>query len=167
MSVAVGWFVNLTSLTDSTISFFTAFCLEALLFSVELWAKLPVGIVLVMILLLISWCVSTTLEAKADFSILSRVHDLKDRLVNFTRGPRGETSEPGSDAGDGGDDGSVMPTKPGALKEVLSRLRRSRGSTVSTSSTFVNQIKGGRCGPLDTPTMEMDGINNKESGGQV
>ena len=138
--MVVGWSVNLTSLTDSTISFFTAFCLEALLFSVEVWAKLPVGIVLVMILLLISWCVWTTLEAKADFSILSRVNDLKDRLVGFTRSLRGKTSN---------------------------RLRRPRGPRVSTSSTLVNQIGGSGCGPPDATAMEMDRFDNKESGGQV
>ena len=41
----------------STISFFVAFGLETLLFSDELWTKLPVGIVLAMVVLLIFWCV--------------------------------------------------------------------------------------------------------------
>ena len=149
----------MTSLTDSTASFFAAFCLEALLFSDELWTKLPVGILLVMMLFLVSWCVWTTLEAKADFSILSRVYDLKDGLVGFTRGLRGKTSEPESDAGDGG---SVMLTKPGPLKEAFNRLRRPREPRVSTSSTLVSQIRGGRYGPPDVTVVEMDGINNKE-----
>jgi len=53
-----------------------------------LWTKLPVGIVLAVIALLISWCIWTSLEAKADYSVLDRVAALKYRLVEITRGLR-------------------------------------------------------------------------------
>lgn len=83
---------------DSTISFLAAFTLEGLVFSNELWAKLPVGVVLMMIVLLIFWCVSTTFEAKTKFSFLSGVHVLKHGLFDFTRDLQGKTPRPGSDA---------------------------------------------------------------------
>ena len=79
--------------TDSTISFFAGFGLEVLLFSKELWAKSPVGIVLTTTVFLIYCRVWTTLEAGVDFNLLGRIHDLKDGLVNFTRGLRGEAAE--------------------------------------------------------------------------
>ena len=93
--------VGLTSLICSTIAFTTAFSLETILSSRQKWAKLPVGIVLAIVILLISWCVRTTMGPRSDFSVLGRVHLLKDRLVDFTRRLRGKTPEPGPDAGDG------------------------------------------------------------------
>ena len=143
----------------STISFFVAFGLETLVFSDELWTKFPVGIVLVMAVLLIFWCVWIVWQARKDFSLMGRVHDLKDGLVSFTRGLRGKTSEPGSDAGDGR---SVTLTKPGALKEAFSRLRRPRGAEASTSFVSVDQIGRNRCGPPDATAMEMGELGNKE-----
>ena len=92
--------VGLTLLTGSMIAFTAAFSLEALVFSHQLWAKLSVGVVLAVMVLLITWCVWTTVEAQADFSVLERVHFLKDRLVCFTRRLRGKTHEPGPDTGD-------------------------------------------------------------------
>ena len=149
----------------STAAFLSAFGLEALLFSDELWTRLPVGVVLVMILMLISWCIWTTLEAKTDFSLLSTIHDLKDRLVWFTRGVRGKTPEPGPDAGDfrGGDGqgNTRRPSRSGTLRETLSRFRLQR-ARASTSATLVNPT--GTTGYVPGATVvEMDKIEKDES----
>ena len=74
--------VGLPSLFHSTIAFLSAFGLEALMPGNGLWTRLPVGVVLVMIIVLIFWCAWTMLEAKADFSLLSEIHALKDHLVD-------------------------------------------------------------------------------------
>ena len=85
--------VDLTSLIDSMIAFPTAFGLEVLLFSSELWARLPVGVVLTVIVMLISWCVWTMLEAKSGFNVLVRVHALKEAFNrHLPRRPRAPTS---------------------------------------------------------------------------
>jgi len=83
------------------ISFIAAFGLEVLLFNGS-WTKVPVGVVLAVMTLLICWCVWTTLEART--SISDGVHALKDGLVDLTRRLRGKASGPGPDvegAGDG------------------------------------------------------------------
>ena len=123
--------VGLTSLINSTIAFLTAFGLEALLFSSELWARVPVGVVLTMTIMLISWCVWTTLEAKSDPSVLVGVHDLKDGLINFTRCLRGKTSGPLSDAVDV-EIGRL--SRLGTLKEAFNWPQRPR-PMVSTFTT--------------------------------
>ena len=140
--------VGLTPLTGSMIAFTAAFGLEALVFSRQLWARLSVGVVLAMVVLLISWCVWTTRGARSDFSVLERVHFLKDRLVGFTRRLRGKTPEPGPDAedGEGGNNknegGSFQQsgTLTGAFKFLRGR-RRHRTST-PTSLVGVNLHKG-------------------------
>jgi len=140
-------------------AFTTAFGLEALLFSSETWARLPVGIVLATMVLLISWCVGTTFEAKTDFSALDRVHVLKDHLVDFTRKLRGKGSEPELDVGDGGDDDgqdiSETLNRMGSLKEAFSRPWRPRRQRASTSATLVNPIGNGGTG------VAMNEMNNK------
>ena len=140
-------------------AFTTAFGLEALLFSSEMWTRLPVGIVFVIMILLISWCVGTTFEAKTDFSTLDRVHVFKDHLVDFTRKLRGKASEPELDAGDGGDDdGQDMRetlNRMESLKEALSRPWRPRRHRASTSATLVNPIGNGGTGVV------MGEMNNK------
>ena len=78
----------LTSVIDSTIAFTVAFSLEALLFSGELWAKLPVGLVLLMIVFLLYWCVSVV-EARSSFSVLESVRIFKVLLVDIARSLRG------------------------------------------------------------------------------
>ena len=159
----------LTLFAGRTIAFTTAFALEALLYSSELWTRLPVGIVLAMMALLISWCVWTSLEAKADYSVLDRVDDLKNRLVDFTRDLRGKTSEHGSDAtGGGNNDGqsnSGKLNRSGTLKEAFDRIRWPRPST---SSTLVNRTgsNGSRSTP-DKTGVEMGGMSNGEAGNAV
>ena len=170
-SVIVTRSVGLTSLIDRTVAFLSAFGLEALLFSSELWARLPVGVVLAMIVMLISWCVWTTLEAKGDFSLLSKVHILKGGLVGFTRTLRGKTSETGSDTGDGGDDDSQSKvgtlSRSGTFKVALDRLRRPRRSRASTSATLVNQAGINVYGPRDATSVEMAKMKNDGSGSAV
>jgi len=162
--VAVTRSVSLTSLIDSTVAFLTAFGLEALLYSSELWARLPVGVVLTMIVLLISWCVWTTLEAKGDFSLLERVHVLKDGLVGFTGRLRGKTSESRSDTGVAGDEGGQGKierlSQSETLKETLNRFRRPRRPRRRTSATLVDL-------PPGATVVEMNKIKNDESGSAV
>ena len=139
------------------------------MFSSELWAKIPVGVVLLIMILLISWCVGTTVEAKTDFSALVRFHVFKDHLVKLTRSLRGKTTEPGLDVGDaGGEDGqgtSGVPSRTGSLKEAFrfSRHWRLRRNRASTTSTLVNPMGGsnGPCGPLDGTGVEMDEVNSE------
>ena len=128
----------LTSLIDSTIAFTVALSLEALVFSRQLWAKLPVGIVLTLVILLISWCVLTSLEAKKDISVLGGVRVFKERLFEFTRSLRGKITEPGLDAGDAGDDDGQGVGGMFSLREVFNRLRRPRRPTTSTIPTLIN-----------------------------
>ena len=139
------------------------------MYSDELWARLPVGAVLVMIVLLISWCVSTTFEAKTDFSLLGGVHVLKDGLVNFTRGLRGKTSESGPDTGDtGGESGrgrSVTLSCLETLKKALNRLLRPRRPRFSTSSTLVDWTRNNGHDPPDAATMEMSEVDKKNGPG--
>ena len=147
-------------------AFTTAFSLEALLFSSEMWARLPVGIVLAMMVLLITWCVGTTFEAKKDFSALGRAHEFKDRLVDFTRKLRGKASEHVIDVGDGGrDDGqdmSGMPNPTVTLKEAFSRCTRPRRKRASTASTLVNLTGSNRpFGSPDGTGVEMGKMDNK------
>jgi len=151
----------------ATIAFTSAFSLEALLNSSELWARLPVGVVLAMMALLISWCISTNLEAKLDFSVLVKVHDLKDRLVNFTRDLRGKTPELGPDTGGGGhDDGTLQRSV--TFKEAFARLRQLRRPRVSMSETLVDPTRSsGLYGPRNGTTVEMGEINKEESGNAV
>lgn len=164
--------VGLIPLTGSTISFFTAFGLEVLLYSDELWTRLPVGILLAMIILLISWYICVVLETKGGFSLLRRHNVLKDGLVGFTRGLRGMTVQTGSDvmdggavdAGDGDGRGRVRRfSRLRTLKEGFNRLlpRRQR---VSTSTTLFNidPIEGNVPAPPDTTVVEMDRIINRD-----
>jgi len=155
---------DLTPLTHSTIAFLSAFGLEALLFSSELWARLPVGVVLAMIIMLICWCVWTTLEANTSFSLLSKVHVLKDRLVNFTRGVRGQTSEPepgAGDAGGGNGQGRVrILSQSATLKEALDRLRPSRRQRASMTATLVNPT-GANGRASGVTVVEMDKIKDE------
>ena len=145
--------VGLTSLIDSTIAFTTAFGLEALLFSSEMWARLPVGAVLAMMTLLISWCVGTTVEAKTDFSALGT-------LVDFTRKLRGKSSEPGTDAGDGGG-GDGLDANRTTLRDTFNLHRRLRKQRPSMSSTLVNRTESnGPRSPSGETGVEMGKINN-------
>ena len=89
-------------LIGSTVAFTTAFGLETLVFSRQTWAELSVGIIFVTMTLLVAWCVWTMMEDSIDFSAFGTFYDLKDRLVHFTTGLRGEAVEPRPDAVDTG-----------------------------------------------------------------
>ena len=136
-------------------AFSAAFGLETLVFSRQLWAKLSVGVVLAMMVLLICWCIWTTVEAQADFSVLERVHSLKDRLVGFTRRLRGKTPEPGPDAADGeaGDSqsegGSLQQS--GIFTEPFKFLRGRRRHRASTGATLVGITLGVNNGSHSSP----------------
>ena len=154
---------GLTPLIDSTVAFTTAFTLETLLFSEELWARIPVAAVLLIVTLLISWCIGTTFEAETDFSALGSVHVLKDHLVNFTRGLRGKATEPELHEGDARDDegqgtgGMLKPT--GSLKTFSRPWRRRKRA--STNATLVGSPGSkGSYGPPDGAGVEMGEMNN-------
>ena len=138
-SVIFAQIVSLTSLIGSTVAFATAFCLETLVFSRQMWAKVSVGVVFAIVILLISWCVWTMIGAMADFSVFGTFYGLKDRLVNFTMGLRGEAVEAQPDAGHReGDD----ETRSRILEGIFSFTRRWRGSTFSTQVVGDDQIVG-------------------------
>ena len=147
---------------DSLISFLTAFGLEVLLYSDGLWARLPVGTILAMIVLLISWCVWTISEARGDFNPSVRVRILKDSLVDFTRGLWGRVPEPVSGVGgpEGGDgQGEIrIRSRSGALKVVFNWLRRPRNPADSTSPTL--PTGSNRSGPPDVTAAEMGDTSN-------
>lgn len=137
------------------ISLFAAFGLEVLLFSDELWTRLPVGILIAMIIFLVCWIFITL---GTDFSLLSNVYGLKDSLVNFTRGLGGMASGPGSGAGDGGGEGRGRvrrQSRSDAFKEALTRLRPRR-TRASTSATLVHSSWSNDRGPRATTVIEMD-----------
>jgi len=136
------------------IAFTTAFSLEALVFSSEFWAILPVGIVLAVMILLTSWCVWTRLEATWDLNVLDGVHVLRDRLVDFIRSLRGKT---GTRDGEG-DDG-----RDGMLKEAFARFRQSRRLRVSVSPMLIHAAGSDRlCGPPNGAGVEMGEIGREE-----
>jgi len=144
-SYIVARFVCLTSLIDSTIEFTAAFSLETLFFSSESWTKLPVGIALLMVILLILWCVWTTLQPGTYFSVSGRAHDFKNRLVYFVRGLWSYTSNSRLDAGDAGSyddqDTGGMLNQLRTLKEAFDRLRRvRRRRRRGTTLTLANPI---------------------------
>ena len=153
-------------------SFAASFCLETVVFSHQLWVKFSVGVALAMIILLISWCIWTSIEAGADFSVFGSIHDLKDRLVNFTRGLRGPVPKPVSSAGEresgNGRGENRRSSLSGTLKEAFSRFRRNRG--ISTSSTLVGHNPAGSkvvFRPSDCAEVEMREIGNEEPGCEV
>lgn len=145
----------------STVAFFTAFGLEALLFSSELWARLPVGIAVAMVVLLIVWCVWTAFETREDSRAGCCLDPLKDSLVEFTRGLRGKTSNPGPEVGDVGDADSQgksgMLSRSETLKEAFGRFRRPRRPRASVSTLV---------GP-GVVAVKMDEINKNASGSAV
>ena len=143
-------------------SFLTAFGLEVLLHGHTLWAKIPFGIVLAMMVLLVCWCAWTTLETEADYSLLSRAHILKEGVINFATGLRSKLSEHGPDAGDAGNGGGQGNTRAGmlsrsvVLKDAFNRLRLQR----LTPRTVVNH-------PPDAAAAEMGGVGNNAPGSAV
>ena len=164
-SVIVTRSVGLTSLINSTVSFLTAFGLEVLLYSDGLRARLPVGALLVMVVLLIFWCIWTTLEARVNFSLFGRVCVLKDGLVSFmTRRLSGKTSGPRSDVGGAAGSGGqgkiemLAPRLSEGLKEVFNRLHLSRRSGDSISPAFVNPTGNDEHGLPHATAVEMGDI---------
>ena len=144
-------------------AFTVAFTLETLLFSRQTWSKLSAGIAIAMMMLLISWCIWTTVEVGTDFSSLGGVHRLKEHLVKFTRGLRGKFSEPGSDGGadEEGDRRGKRGKfyRSGPLKEAFDFVRRRRG--VSMSSTLVGaNLANGLSRPSDSTGVEMGKRNS-------
>lgn len=154
------------SLIDSTVGFTTAFCLEALVSSHQLWVKLSLGIAFAMTTSLISWCIWTTIEAGIDFSLFGAVHDLKDRLVGFTKGLREKTPEPGPDVGNsqagGGRKNRWKLRQSRALRETFKFLRHGRGGSMSSTLVSRRQSGIGLPRPSEGTVVEMDEVKDKE-----
>ena len=152
---------------DSTIAFTAALSLEALVFSLQLWTKLPVAIVLGLMILLISWCIWTSLEGEKGISVLGGVRVFKEHLVEFARSLRGEIAEPELDAEDAGDDdgqgiGGTLD-RTGSLRVTLNRFRRPRRPRTSVS-TLVNPTGGnGSRSTPDKTAVEMGDMNEEEA----
>lgn len=171
----INWWLSdavcLTFLIDSTISFFTAFGLEALLYSDELWTRVPVGTLLATMIILIFWCVRTALEARADFSLLGKAHALKGGIVSFARRLRGKTPEPGPDtgsAGGGSDRGKIwMLSRSETLKEAFNRLRRPRRRRNSIVPVALDPAGSNRYAPQGATVVEMGEANDNAPAGPV
>lgn len=155
--------VSLTTLIDSTTAFTTAFCLETIVFSRQLWVKLSVAVVLVlaMAILLASWCVGIVIEAK-NFSFRKAVHRLKVQLVDFTRSLRGRTFQPNDvgifNVGMAEREQEALP--PGCLREAFGVFRRKRGILTPPTPVRVNPtVNEG----THQPEVEMSEIGTKES----
>jgi len=142
-------------------SFFTAFGLEVLLYSEESWARLPVGTLLAMVVLLIFWCVRTALEARAHFSLSSEAHALKDSLVGFTRRLRGEKSNLDAGGAGGGDQNKIwMFPLSQTLKKTFNRLRRPRRLRGLTPPATLDQTGSNGYAPQDGMVVEMGEISD-------
>ena len=138
--------VGLTSLIGSTVAFTTAFGLETLVFSRQTWTKISAGIMFAMVTLLIAWCVWTMIEGQTEFSVFGTFSGLKDRIVHFTTGLRGEAVEPRQDVV-GTENGTAIDRE--AWKGASWFMwGRSRGHT---SSTFVGDDPTGRNASSDPP----------------
>jgi len=156
----------------STMAFTTAFCLETIVFSRQRWTRLSVGVILAIMILLIIWCIWTTIEAGTDFSVFGRVHRLKNQLVAFIRGLRGNVSEPGSDAGDDEDGESQAESlKSGRWrpwKGVSNFTRQERETSTPLTLLGVNStVDNGSCRPSDVMVVDVGGIDKKEPGSVV
>jgi len=120
-------------------------------------------------LLLISWCIWTAFDAEADFSLLTRVHDLRDSFAGFIRGLRGKPSEPGLGMGDtGGGDGQSrvgVRSLSENLNETLNRFQ-SRSARTPTPPT-VNPTGSSGYAPPDATAVEMGEITGQASRGAV
>ena len=86
---------------DSTIAFTTAFCLESLVFTHQLWVRLPVGITLMVIVFLVFWCIWTSIGAgKYLHGVFGGSCRLKNRLADLARRLRDKSRETEQDAGE-------------------------------------------------------------------
>jgi len=161
----------LKSLIDRMMLFVTAFGLEVLVNNSESWVKLPIGLVLAVIVLLVCLYASTTLAARAGFSLLGRVHALKNNLVNFTRGWRGAASGSRSDAGDAGDGdgqgGGGTLSRSGTFMKALNRLKGLRPLGIPTRPASANQTEESRRCPQDATAAETGDANSGVLSGAV
>ena len=152
--------VGLTPLIGSTVAFTTAFGLETLVFSRQTWTKISVGIIFAMVTLLIAWCVWTMIEGQREFSVFGTFSGLKDRIVHFNTGLRGEAVESRQDVG-GTENGTAIDREAwkGASWFIWGRNRG------HTSSTFVGDDPTGRNASSDHSDdigVMMSEINGKQ-----
>lgn len=149
----------------ATMTFTTAFGIETLGFSQQTWAKLPVGIVLAMMALLIFWCVWTAVEAGSGFSLLSCVHQWRCRTLNVAQSILNRRPGAGDDGG-----GNGQPTgeeggfrQSGSLKVAFNLIRRARRRDTSGSSTLASpKLAGGSKSSFPQDGPEIGGGIDKE-----
>ena len=146
-------------------AFTTAFTLETLVFSRQMWTKLSLGIVFATVMLLIFWCVWTTIGAGTGFSVFGTFYRLKLRLVNMTTDLQDNILEPRPDAGDGeGGGGNRSRISRGAFGFIR---RRRRGSTFSTQIVGDDQAGGKAHGDPSDDTGSKLGKANAQQGSAV
>lgn len=144
--------------------FTAAFSVEIFTSSRQVWVILTVGIALAMMILPISWGVWATFEARAGFSVLSRINFWKTRLYDFTRGdPEAGVKD---DEGWDGQRKVGKPRRSRTLKEVFNSMRRPLREKASTSSKRHLAGSNGPCSSPGTLGVE-DEINGKEQGSVV
>ena len=118
------------SFIGSTVTFTTAFGLETLVYSQQIWTKISVGFVFAMVMLLIAWCVWTTTEGNK-FRRLWRFLSSGRRLFGLPVRPRGNIHEPRQDVRDCGNGNE---NQSGTCKDIkLTRRRR------GVSASEINQ----------------------------
>jgi len=141
----------------SMMIFTTAFSIGIFMSSHPTWVKLPLGIVLALVILPVSWCFLATVETGAGLSIPNKVHIWKDRLLKFIGG----VPEPVPDAGNCEGEGGKL-RRFGTLKETFKFIRRPRRQRASTFSTLVDPNLTGDDGACGSGV-----INKKEQGSMV
>lgn len=112
---------------------YTAFALETLVFGRQVWAKISVGFVFAVGMLLISWFVGATMAGQTDFSVFGTIYNLKHRLLQFTRGLRGEAVGSLPDA---------VHRESDVLEGIFSFIRQWRESTFPAQVVRDDQIGG-------------------------
>ena len=149
--------------------FTTAFSLETLLFSRQMLARISIGIVLAVMVLLISWFAWTARASEMDFGALSGISLLKGYLVDFVANHPGKTPELKRGAGYGGggegEGKSEEPHRSGKLKEAFTfiwRLRRQRASTASTVVDVKWVENDGSCGSPDGAGTKTGGVRDND-----
>lgn len=158
-AVAILYSLPYSLLMWSTVAFTTAFGLETLVYSRPTWTKLLVGVIFLMVVLLIFWCVLTTVEAETNFSALSGLHrSVKDYFVGLARGLRGSNPQVRPVVEDGGY-GNGRGLETSRTFSFIRRRRRKRGSTLSTLVNE-NPVGSNASGCLsDNTGIELNEIN--------
>lgn len=163
-TLAIQYSLPYSLLLWSVLMFTTALGLETLVFSRQMWARLSLGLGFATMILLVLWCIWTTVAARTGFCASSRVDRLKSRLAGFARDLRSKTPGPRAGAEDG-EGGADQGNRRGilTLREAFDFVWRARRRTTLGSSTLADDKWAesvGSCGPPENTGMDID---NKDS----